>query len=66
MEKLIYIEDVNPVPLSPLIIYLSVFFMSEAVLSLLFQIFWYGAPNVGNYISLKCIILAITDSNPEK
>lgn len=41
-------------------------FLSEAMLSLFFQLFWYWMRNVENHVSQRCIISAMTDINPEK
>lgn len=62
-EKLVYIKDVNPATLPQSFVCIL---MSEAVLSILLQLFWYRTPNVENYASLKCSILAITELNLEE
>lgn len=62
-EKLIHIKYVNPAPLPQSLVCIL---GSGAVLSVLLQLFWYRTPNVENYASLKCSILAITELNPEK
>lgn len=55
-----------------LILFLSLYhlfqciFMSDAMLSLFFQLFWYWMPNAENHVSQRCIISAITSINPEK